>query len=81
MTDRVAMRAGMVGAVLAAICCAAPLLAVSLPLTGLAWLAGAGLVVLPPMVAGLGFIAWIIHRRHAEAGCGDTTIQKESARP
>ena len=35
MIDRAAIRAGMAGAVLVAICCAAPLLAVGLPLAGL----------------------------------------------
>jgi mercuric ion transport protein len=41
MSDRTAIRAGMAGAVLAAICCAVPLLAVGLPFAGLgAWLAG-----------------------------------------
>lgn len=48
MRDRALVRAGMVGAILAAICCAAPLLAVGLPLASLsAWLAGAGPVVFP----------------------------------
>ncbi len=40
------VRAGAIGAVLAAICCAAPLLAAGLSLAGLgAWLAGAGLII------------------------------------
>lgn len=44
MSDRTAIRAGVAGAVLAAICCAAPLLAVGLPVPGLgSWLAGNGL--------------------------------------
>jgi len=48
MGDRALIRAGVASAILAAICCAVPLLAVGLPLAGLgAWLAGAGLVVLP----------------------------------
>lgn len=67
MSDRALIRPGMVGAVLAVICCAAPLLAVSLPLAGLgAWLAGAGLVVLPPIVAGFALVAWAIHRRRQQ---------------
>jgi mercuric ion transport protein len=45
MIDRVASLAG-VG--LVAICCAAPLIALSLPLAGLgAWLAGVSLTVIP----------------------------------
>jgi mercuric ion transport protein len=63
MSDRALIRAGMASAVLAVICCAAPLIAVSLPLAGLgAWLAGAGLVVLPLLVVGLGLVAWAIHQ-------------------
>lgn len=82
MNDGAAIRAGMAGAVFAAVCCAAPLLAVSLPLGGFgAWLGGAGLVVLSVMVACFGLVAWIIHRRHAKATSGETTIKKESVRP
>jgi len=81
MSDRTAIRVGMAGAVLVAICCAAPLLAVSLSFVGLgAWLAGKGLVVLPLMAASFGLIAWI-HRRHAEAAHCETTIHKEGVKP
>jgi mercuric ion transport protein len=82
MDDRALIRAGALGAILAAICCAAPLLAVGLPLAGLgAWLAGTGLVVLPLMVAGLGLVAWGIHHRRAKAvGC-ETTIHQEGVKP
>ncbi|MGH6707801.1 MAG: hypothetical protein ACREEK_02430 [Bradyrhizobium sp.] len=50
--------AGTAGAVLAVISCAAPLLAGVLPLAGIgAWLAGAGLLMLPLMVACFGLVA------------------------
>jgi mercuric ion transport protein len=76
MSDRTAIRVGMAGAVLVAICCAAPLIA------GLgAWLAGKGLVVLPLMAASFGLIAWIFHRRHAKAARCETTIHKEGVKP
>jgi mercuric ion transport protein len=82
MSDRTAIRAGMAGAVLAAICCAAPLLAVGLPFAGLgAWLAGKGLIVLPLMIASFGLIAWIFHRRRAKAVRCETTIHKEGVTP
>jgi mercuric ion transport protein len=67
MTDRALIRAGTVGAIFAAICCAAPLLAVTLPLAGLgAWLTGSGLVVPSLIAAGLGLVAWGIHHRRAQ---------------
>lgn len=82
MTDRAVIRAGAVGAVLAAICCAAPLLAIGLPLAGLgAWLTGAGAVVLPLVVAGFGFVAWGLHHRRARATAYETTIQNEGVKP
>ena len=77
MSDRTAIRAGMAGAVLAAICCAATPLAVGLPFAGLgAWLANTGLVVLPLMIASFGLIAWIFHRRHAKAVRCETIPKK-----
>ncbi|ESW63322.1 mercury transport protein [Mesorhizobium sp. C280B] len=79
MSDRALVRAGVVGAILAAICCAAPLLAVGLPLAGLgAWLAGAGLVVLPLIGASLGLVAWGVHYRRAQAAGCEKKIHKES---
>ena len=82
MNDRALIRAGTVGAVLAAICCAAPLLAAGLPLVGLsAWLAGAGLAVLPLMVVCIGLVAWGLHHRRAKAEGCETEIHKEGARP
>jgi mercuric ion transport protein len=82
MTDRAAIRMGMVGTVLAAICCAAPIVTVSLPLVGLgAWLRGAGLVALSLIVAGLGLVAWRIYRRHAKAASCEPKLHKEGVKP
>jgi mercuric ion transport protein len=82
MNDRAAIRAGLAGAVLAAICCAAPLLAVALPLASLgAWLTGAGLVVLPLTIAGLGLGAWGAHHRRAKVACSNTKILNEGVKP
>lgn len=82
MNDRALIRAGTAGAVLAAICCATPFLAGVLPLAGLgAWLAGAGLVVLPLLIACFGLHAWGIYRRRARAECAETKIHKEGVKP
>lgn len=82
MRDRAFIATGVAGAILAAICCAAPLLAAALPLAGLAaWMAGAGLIVLPLMVAGLGLLAWVLrHRRAKAAGC-EMKIHKKDVKP
>lgn len=82
MNDRALIGAGTAGAVLAMICCAAPLLAGVLPLAGLgAWLAGSGLVALPLMIACFGLVAWVINRRRAKADCGETKIHNEGVKP
>jgi len=82
VNDCVLIRASTAGAVLAAICCATPFLAGVLPLAGLgAWLAGAGLVVLPLVIACFGLVAWGIHRRRARADCAETKIHKEGVKP
>ena len=82
MADRALIGAGTAGVVLAAICCAAPLLAAALPLAGFAaWMAGTGLVVLPLVVAGLGLLAWALrHRRTRATGC-ETKTHKEGVKP
>ena len=82
MNDRALIGAGTAGAVLAMICCAVPLLAGVLPLAGLgAWLADAGLVVLPLMIACFGLVAWAIHRRRAKADRSETKIHNEGVKP
>ena len=82
MNDRALIRAGTAGAVLAAICCATPFLAGVLPLAGLgAWLAGAGPVVLPLMVACIALVAWAFHRRRAKADRSETKIHNEGVKP
>ncbi|TYK92514.1 mercury transport protein, partial [Streptococcus pyogenes] len=53
-----------------------------LPLAGLgAWVAGAGPVVLPLVIACFGLVAWGLHRRRARADCGETKIHKEGVKP
>lgn len=82
LSDRAFIATGVAGAILAAICCAGPLLAAALPLAGFAaWMAGAGVVVFPLIVAGLGLVAWaLLHRRAKAAGC-ETKTPKEGVKP
>ncbi len=68
MNDRTLVRAGTVGAVIAAICCATPALAVLLPLIGLsAWLARADFIVIPLLFVFLGVVALGLYGRRATA--------------
>ncbi len=64
MKDRVLIATGAAGVVLAAICCAAPFLAVVLGAFGLtAWLAKAAYAVIPALLVCLGVVAYRLNRR------------------
>ena len=65
MTDRSLITTGAIGAVLAAICCATPLLAVILGAIGLtAWLARADYVVMPVLFLRVVLVGFGLYRRH-----------------
>jgi mercuric ion transport protein len=64
--SRTLIATGVVGAVLAAICCFTPLLALALTAVGLtAWLAKADYVVIPVLLLGIALIALGLYRRRA----------------
>jgi mercuric ion transport protein len=72
MKDRALITSGAVGAVLAAICCAAPLLAVTLATAGLtAWLANGAYVLIPVLLICLAVIGLRFRRRHTAAACSN----------
>src|SRR5215469_12016803 len=68
MTDRSLITTGAIGAVLAAICRATPLLAVVLGGIGLtAWLAKADYVFMPVLFLGVALVGFGLYRRHTAA--------------
>lgn len=76
MNDRSLIATGGVAAVLAAICCATPLLAILLGGIGLtAWIARADYVVLPVLLLGVALVGLGLYRRHGSASC-PTTVPK-----
>ena len=81
MTDRSLITTGGVGAILAAICCATPLLAVVLGGVGLtAWLAKADYVVIPVLLLGVALVGFGLYRRRAAAACCDTAAKEEGSK-
>ena len=65
MNDRTLIATGGVAAVLAAICCATPILAILLGGIGLtAWIAKADYVVLAVLVLGVALVALGLYGRH-----------------
>jgi mercuric ion transport protein len=72
MNDR--MWTGSVGAAIAAICCATPVLALVLPLVGLgAWLGAADYVLIPLLLVCLGLLG--LYRSRCHAGAPARTVK------
>jgi mercuric ion transport protein len=81
MTDRSLITTGAIGAIVAAICCATPLLAVVLGSIGLtAWLAKADYVVIPVLFLGAALLGLGLYHRHTAATCRDESAKEGDAR-
>jgi mercuric ion transport protein len=69
MNDRSLITTGAIGAVIAAICCATPLLTVVLGGIGLtAWLAHVDYIVMAVLILGLALVGLGVYRHSREAG-------------
>lgn len=74
MKDRALIATGAAGVVLAAICCVAPLLAVTLATAGLmTWLANGAYVLIPALLVCLGLVAYRLNRRRTTTDCRMST--------
>lgn len=70
MNDRSLIATGGIAAVLAAICCATPILAVLLGGVGLtAWIANADYIVVAVLVLGVALVGLGLYRRQSAAAC------------
>ncbi|MGE3843364.1 MAG: mercury resistance system transport protein MerF [Vicinamibacterales bacterium] len=70
MDNRTLLRTGIAGTVVAALCCATPVLVVLLGAVGLsAWIGGLDYVLIPALVAFLGLTTYALRRRRVEAAC------------
>jgi mercuric ion transport protein len=77
MTDR-SLMTGAIGAALAAICCATPLLAVVLGGIGLsASPAKVDYIVMPALFLGVALVGLGLYRRHVPTACGDTSTNEQ----
>lgn len=83
MDDRTLVRTGAVGAIVAAICCATPVLAFVLGALGLsAWGAKADYVLIPVLLGSVVLVGVGLHRRHRTDACceagGDNARRSKS---
>lgn len=83
MDDRKLIRTGAVGAGIAAICCATPVLGLVLGAVGLsAWAAGADLVLIPVLIGCLALVAiGVLRLRRAKACCAEGATGTTGGRP
>jgi mercuric ion transport protein len=77
MNDRSLIATGGIAAVLAAICCATPILAVLLGAIGLtAWIAKADYIVMAVLLLGIALVGLGLYRRHVGATCAATLAKR-----
>lgn len=82
MKDATIFKTGIVGSVIAAICCFTPVLVIALGAIGLsAWLGWIDYVLFPALALFLGLTVYGLWRRHRAATCcaNGTPITKENA--
>ncbi len=81
--DRTLITTGTIGAAIAAICCATPLLAIAFGTLGLtAWLARADFVLIPALLVCLGLVGLGFYRRRATAqACCDPASPQQGIKP
>lgn len=82
MKDTTILRAGIIGTVIAAICCATPVLVIAFGAIGLsAWVSGLDYVLLPALAVFLAMTVYGLWRRQRAAACcaDETQTNKESA--
>ncbi|MCC5860131.1 MAG: mercury resistance system transport protein MerF [Ectothiorhodospiraceae bacterium] len=73
MENKTLLRTGVIGSVIAALCCFTPVLALTFGVVGLsAWLGYADFVLLPALVFFLGLTAYALLRRGRAADCCDS---------
>lgn len=70
MENRTLLKTGIAGSVIAAVCCATPLLVILLGGLGLsAWAGWLDYVLMPALVIFVGITIYALRRRRAEAAC------------
>ena len=76
METRTLLRTGVIGSVIAAICCVTPVLVVLLGVVGLsAWVGWLDYVLIPALVVFVGITAYALYRRRADAACSTGAAQ------
>lgn len=79
MDNRRLLKTGIVGSVIAAVCCATPVLVILLGVLGLsAWVGWLDYLLIPALVFFVGITLYAWQRRRAEAACCETESGQKS---
>jgi len=75
MDNGILLKTGIAGSVIAAVCCATPVLVILLGVLGLsAWAGWLDYVLIPALVIFVGITTYALRRRRAEAACCEVEI-------
>jgi mercuric ion transport protein len=75
MDNRTLLKTGIAGSVIAAVCCATPVLVIALGVVGLsAWVGWLDYVLIPALVIFIGITIYAWRRRRLEAACCEVEI-------
>jgi mercuric ion transport protein len=81
MDNRTLLKTGIVGTVIAAVCCATPILVILLGALGLsAWAGWLDYVLMPALVIFVGVMIYALRRRRAEAARCDVGVGQNHKR-
>ena len=81
MKDTTVVKTGIIGSVVAAICCATPILVITLGAVGLsAWLAWLDYVLFPALALFLAIAAYGLWRRQRAAACDAPDLRSGESR-
>ena len=70
MNNQTLLKTGVAGTVVAALCCATPILVILFGVVGLsAWVGWLDYVLIPALVVFIGITIYALRRRHIEAAC------------
>lgn len=81
MENRTLLKTGIVGSVVAVLCCATPILVILLGALGLsAWAGWLDFVLMPALVVFVGIAIYALRHRHNEAACCNVPAERKSRR-
>lgn len=81
MNYQTLLKAGIIGSVLAPLCCATPILLILLTALGLsAWAVRLDQVLIPVFVLSVGITIYALYRRHKESACCPNNREQNQTR-